>query len=150
MPKGIFNPYAAPKKEFRPSVGDNPWNTEYSEKPQTDIRLDGGKCAVVFKQTTRDELTERIGQFMEDVSRKHKRELAASGILLGDPDSYPAWKQYAELAGACVQLPTPKGVLRICTNKEDEDEAFRRLGRALLGLGIQQLLDKHQVQIIVG
>ncbi len=150
MPKGIFNPFAPKKQDFQASIGDNPLNTEFQEKPKGDVRLDGGERVISLADTSIEEIPARLGDLIADIAKEQEDGLGRLGICVGDTGPQNQyWAACAELAPEIVCLTTPSGTLRVCADSQTEDEAFCRLGHALTELPVKPILDRHKVQMIV-
>lgn len=150
QPKGVYNPFAAEKKDFKPSVGDVPYNTEFDENSKPDIRLDGGSHVIVLQKSNTEDVALRLGELIHDVAQSHLDFLAQRGIALGkEAKQNTRWKRCAATAPHLIELPTPRGPLSICAVDVNEDEAFQRLGEALAKLPIRKILRKHQTKIVV-
>ena len=151
MHSGIKNPFAKPKKKFKAATDKNPLNTEFTGETKGDIRLDGGSHVIVLKETGIEDIPARLGALFEAIQEQHQASLAGQhGIALSPkkPTS-PDWQAYRRLSTTHVALPTPQGNLFICADEEDEDEAFRRMGRALQNLPVHSILKQQNIQLIV-
>lgn len=151
MPTGIKNPFAKPRKNFKSATGKDPLNTEFVAKKKGDIRLDGESYVIVLKEAILDDIPERLGFLFDAIQKQYRTELETQhGIALSPkrPTS-DGWNAYRRLSATHVALPTPKGSLFICADEEDEDEAFRRMGRALQNLPVASILQQQNIQLIV-
>lgn len=147
---GVYNPFAPPKKAFHPSTGKKPTNTEYTEEPLPDIRLDGGTHTIVLLKTNLENVPTRLGEIVSKVAEDQADALARAGIAIGDSScENPLWKACVELAPEVVTLQTPHGPLSICTDEQNEDEAFQRLGQALSSLVSPKTFKEYNVKIVV-
>lgn len=151
MPAGIKNPFAKPKKNFKSSTGKDPLNTEFVAKKKPNIRLECEAYVIVLKEANIDDIPERLGFLFDAIQKQHQIELETRhGIALSPkrPTS-DGWNTFRRLSATHVALPTPKGSLFICADEEDEDEAFRRMGRALHNLPVAHILQQQNIQLIV-
>lgn len=151
MHSGIKNPFVKPKQKFKASTGKDPLNTEFTGGTKGDIRLDGGSHVIVLKNTDLEDIPARLGALFAAIQEQHQSSLAGQhGIALSpqQPTS-PDWQAYRRLSNTHVALPTPQGSLFICADEEDEDEAFRRMGRALQNLPVHSILQQQKIQLIV-
>lgn len=150
MPKGIFNPYQKPKKNFVSPTGAKPFNTEFQEASGGTIRLDGDSYILELAGADLKEVPSRLGALIYDVTQLEgcKDELARYGIRLHLPqeklDLSPE-----ELIDTVI-LKTDAGFLQVhIEDFSSEVGIYRRIAHALYCLPIRNILKKHRARIIV-
>lgn len=139
-PKGLYDP-------FQSGIGNRQYRAKLTDEPKGDVRLDGKTHVIVLRQTVIEEIPRRLGALINAVSVHYAEELSSLGICIGPPTR--TWESVQQMSPTVVSLHTPHGILRVCADKQNEDEAFQRLGSALAMLRIRHILDKHQTNIVV-
>ena len=147
MARGVFNPfYKAPPKKDRPSIYDtDPADTE-AEIGIIPIRtrLNGSKYAIEFIGIEYEDLNKELLLFMLSVNKKYKDTLQRHGVKVSGPNEIPA------VSAEEMTLKDELGYLTVYVGEEKEENAvFNRLGYALTQLPIRDILDKHNVKIVV-
>ena len=144
MSKGIFNPYEAPKKDFRAAVDDNPYDTEHGGPTKGSVKLDGDSYILEFKDAELEDVPVRLGELIYTVIQSYRTHMLQHGINLVSLDSehHPEEQE--------MSLPTPRGHLSVYVDKEkNETEVWRRIAYALHLLPLKETLAKHKAKILV-
>ena len=146
---GIYIPNQKPQKNFQSPITAE-LNTEKPPEQKRTVRLDGRLFEIILHNADVEDTAKRLGELFHELCSDEDTATALGrvGVTLGSGEDNAFWMACKELAPTVVSLPTPYGALQVCTDEQDEDEAFRRLGAALSASASKDILEKHQVEVI--
>ena len=138
---GIFNPFTGP-----PPPKSNRPVEKGAEEPLLDesvtLRLDGDRYCLVIRRATLDMLRLRLGKLFESIPAEKINFLRESYGITYDKEPRET-NNYI--------LPIEGGYLSFSNEREVTDATtyFGHLARGLLSAGLNELLNKHDMHVVV-